>query len=164
VHYDVILDNVSNRPLRRALTPEGTLVANGGGSPGAVFGVVGSMLRLFGVNAFVGQQLRMILPGVPAGPIHEDLLAVTALIEAGKLTPVVDRTYPLADVAEGVRCVEQSHARGKAVVTCRESSVSPVAPTTAIENGRQASEYTDMTDATPTTQRRRPPASVSISE
>jgi NADPH:quinone reductase-like Zn-dependent oxidoreductase len=54
---------------------------------------------------------------VPAGPTHEDLLAVTALIEAGKLTPVVDRTYPLADVAEGVRYVEQGHARAKAVVT-----------------------------------------------
>jgi NADPH:quinone reductase-like Zn-dependent oxidoreductase len=120
VHYDMILDNVSNRPLRRlrrALTPEGTLVANGGGSPGSVFGAVGSMLRLIAVNAFVGQQLRLILPGVPAGPIHEDLLAVTALIEAGKLTPVVDRTYPLADVAEAVRYVEQGHARGKTVVT-----------------------------------------------
>jgi NADPH:quinone reductase-like Zn-dependent oxidoreductase len=120
VHYDVILDNVSNRPLRqlrRALTPEGTLVANGGGSPGAVLGAVGYMLRLVAVNAFSGPQLRLILPGVPAGPIHEDLLAVTALIEAGKLTPVLDRTYPLADAAMGVRYVEQGHARGKAVIT-----------------------------------------------
>ncbi|MDF2740049.1 MAG: hypothetical protein K0S88_1416 [Actinomycetia bacterium] len=119
-HYDLILDNVGNQPLRRlrrALTPTGTLVANGGGSPGRVFGAVGAMLRLLAVNAFVRQQLRLILPAVPAGPTHEDLLAVTALIEAGKLTPVVDRTYPLADVAEGVRYVEQGHARAKAVVT-----------------------------------------------
>jgi NADPH:quinone reductase-like Zn-dependent oxidoreductase len=120
VRYDVILDNVGNHSLsrlRQALTPTGTLVANGGGSPGHVFGVMGSMLQLIAVNAFVRQQLRVILPAAPAGPTHEDLLAVTALIEAGKLTPVVDRTYPLTDAAEGVRHVEQGHARGKAVIT-----------------------------------------------
>jgi NADPH:quinone reductase-like Zn-dependent oxidoreductase len=120
VRYDVILDNVSNRPLsrlRKALTPTGMLVANGGGSPGRVFGAVGSMLGLVAVNAFVRQRLRLLQPVVPAGPVHEDLLAVTALIEAGKLTPVVDRTYSLVDVAEGVRHLEQGHARGKAVVT-----------------------------------------------
>ncbi|MGW3152590.1 NAD(P)-dependent alcohol dehydrogenase, partial [Streptomyces sp. NPDC001177] len=104
VHYDVILDNVGNRPLsrlRRALTPTGTLVANGGGSPGRAFGAIGSMLQLIAFNVFVRQQLRLILPAAPAGPTHEDLLAVTELIEAGKLTPVVDRTYPLAHAAEG---------------------------------------------------------------
>jgi NADPH:quinone reductase-like Zn-dependent oxidoreductase len=119
-HYDVILDNVGNHPLgrlRRALTPTGTLVANGGGSPGHVLGAMGSMLRLIAVNVFVRQQLRVILPATPAGPTHEDLLAVTALIEAGELTPVVDRTYPLTHAAEGMRHVEQGHARGKAVVT-----------------------------------------------
>lgn len=120
VRYDVILDNVGNRPLnrlRRALTPTGTLVANGGGSPGRVFGAMGSTLRLVAVNGFVRQRLRPILPTALDGPTHEDLLTVTALIEAGGLAPVVDRTYPLTDVAEGVRHVEQGHARGKAVVT-----------------------------------------------
>lgn len=119
-HYDLILDNVGNRPLsrlRKALTPTGTLVANGGGSPGRVLGAVGAMLRMLVVNALVRQRLRVILPAAPAGPTQEDLLAVTALIAAGKLTPVVDRTYPLSDTAEGVRHVEHGHARGKAVVT-----------------------------------------------
>ncbi|MFD9321716.1 NAD(P)-dependent alcohol dehydrogenase [Streptomyces sp. NPDC060053] len=118
--YDVILDNVGNRPLgrlRRALAPTGTLVANGGGSPGRVFGAVGSMLRVIAVNGFVRQQLRTILPSAPAGPTREDLLAVTALIEAGSLTPVIDRTYPLADTAEGLRHLEQGHTRGKIVIT-----------------------------------------------
>ncbi|MFE9936421.1 NAD(P)-dependent alcohol dehydrogenase [Streptomyces hirsutus] len=118
--YDVILDNVGNRPLsrlRRKLTPTGTLVANGGGSPGRVFGAVGSLLRVSAVDVFVRQRLRPILPAAPAGPVREDLLAVTALIEAGTLTPVVDRSYALADAAEGVRHVERGHARGKAVVT-----------------------------------------------
>jgi NADPH:quinone reductase-like Zn-dependent oxidoreductase len=120
VRYDVVLDNVGNHPLRRlrhALTPTGTLVANGGGSPGHVFGAMGAMLRLVAVNAVVRQRLRPILPAVPAGPAHDDLLAVTALIEAGTLTPVVGRTYALPDAAEGVRHVEQGHTRGKAVVT-----------------------------------------------
>ncbi|MFH8798318.1 NAD(P)-dependent alcohol dehydrogenase [Streptomyces sp. NPDC017936] len=120
VRYDVILDNVGNHPLRRlrrALTPTGVLVANGGGPPGRVFGAVGSLLRVAVVDAFVRQRLRPIVPAVPAGPAHDDLLAVTALVESGALTPVVDRTYPLADAAEGVRHVERGHARGKAVIT-----------------------------------------------
>jgi NADPH:quinone reductase-like Zn-dependent oxidoreductase len=120
VRYDVVLDNVGNRPLSRllrALTPTGILVANGGGSPGHVFGAVGAMLRLVAVNAVVRRRLRPIYPAAPAGPTQEDLLAVTALVEAGRVTPMVDRTYPLADTAEGLRHVEQGHARGKAVVS-----------------------------------------------
>jgi NADPH:quinone reductase-like Zn-dependent oxidoreductase len=118
--YDLVLDNVGNQPLRRlrrVLTPGGTLVANGGGSPGEVFGVMGGLLRLLVVNAFVRQHLRVILPAVPDGPIHEDLVAVAELVEAGTLAPVVDRTYPLVDAAEGIRHVEQGHTRGKVVVT-----------------------------------------------
>ncbi|WP_217180029.1 NAD(P)-dependent alcohol dehydrogenase [Streptomyces sp. AC495_CC817] len=120
--YDVILDNVGNHPLgrlRRALTPAGTLVANGGGSPGHVFGAMGSMLRLGVTDLFTRRRLRPILPSPPSGPVHDDLLAVTALIGNGELTPVVDRTYSLADTAEGVRHVERGHARGKAVITVR---------------------------------------------
>ncbi|MFD3588689.1 NAD(P)-dependent alcohol dehydrogenase [Streptomyces sp. NPDC058683] len=118
--YDVILDNVGNRPpgrLRWALTPHGILVANGGGSPGRLFGAVGAILRLVAIDAVVRQRLRPILPAVPDGPVHQDLLAVAALVAAGRLTPVVDRTYPLADTAAGVRHVEGGHARGKTVIT-----------------------------------------------
>src|SRR6266540_1640762 len=114
--YDVILDNVGNRPLsrlRRALTPTGTLVLNAGGSPGRVLGAVGSILRAVVVNGFVRQRLRPFV----AKQKREDLLTLTGLIEDGKLTPVLDRTYPLADTAEGLRRVEQGHARGKVVVT-----------------------------------------------
>ncbi|MGP2442928.1 NAD(P)-dependent alcohol dehydrogenase [Streptomyces sp. JW3] len=120
VRHDVILDNVGNHPLRRlrrALTPTGTLVANGGGSPGHLVGAMGPMARLLALNAFVRQQLRVIQPAAPAGPTREDLLAVTALIEAGRLTPVVDRTCSLPEAAEAVRHVERGHARGKTVVT-----------------------------------------------
>jgi NADPH:quinone reductase-like Zn-dependent oxidoreductase len=114
--YDVILDNVGNRPLsrlRRALTPTGTLVLNAGGSPGRVVGAVGSILRAVAVNGFVRQRLRPL----PTKQNREELLTLTGLIEDGKLTPVLDRAYPLADTAEGLRHVEHGHARGKVVIT-----------------------------------------------
>jgi NADPH:quinone reductase-like Zn-dependent oxidoreductase len=114
--YDVILDNVSSLPLTRlrgALTPKGTLVLNGGGSPGHVFGPVAGILRAVVASAFVSQRLRPL----PSRQNREELLAVTRLIQDGKLTPVIDRICPLADTVEGLRHVEQGHARGKVVVT-----------------------------------------------
>jgi len=77
--YDVILDNVCNRPLRRlrrALTPTGTLVLNGGGSPGRVVGAVGSIVRAVVVNAVVRERLRL----VPHEQKREHLLTLTGLI------------------------------------------------------------------------------------
>ena len=116
VRYDVILDNVGNRPLRRlrqALAPTGTLVYNAGGSPGHLIGAVGAGVQVAVVNGFARQRLRVL------GFVQKraDLLAVTGLIEAGTLTPVLGRTYPLADTAEGLRHVEAGHARGKVVIT-----------------------------------------------
>ena len=114
--YDVILDNVSSLPLtrlRRVLAPKGILVLNGGGSPGHVFGPVAGILRAVVANAFVSQRLRPL----PSRQNQAELLAVTGLIEGGKLMPVVDRTYPLADTVEGLRTLEQGHTRGKVVVT-----------------------------------------------
>jgi NADPH:quinone reductase and related Zn-dependent oxidoreductases len=114
--YDVILDNVCNRPLsrlRRALTPTGTLVLNGGGSPGP-------RGRGGGLHSSGGRGQRLVrerLRLIPHEQKREQLLTLTGLIEAGKLTPVLDRTYPLADTAEGLRHVEQGHARGKVVIT-----------------------------------------------
>ena len=114
--YDVILDNVSNLPLtrlRRALTARGILVLNGGGSPGHVFGPVAGILRAVVVNPVVSQRLRPL----PSRQDRAELLAVTGLIEDGKVTPVVERTYPLAETAAGLRTIEQGHARGKLVIT-----------------------------------------------
>ncbi|MGW5782811.1 NAD(P)-dependent alcohol dehydrogenase [Streptomyces sp. NPDC003757] len=120
--YDVVLDNVGNHPpgrLRRVLTPSGVLVANGGGSPGRVFGAIGAMLRLAAADAVTRQRLRPIIPAAPAGPVHEDLLAVTALVGAGQVAPVIGRTFALAGTARAVRHVEEGHARGKTVITVR---------------------------------------------
>jgi len=112
----VILDDVSSLPLTRlraALTPKGTLVLNGGGSPGHVFGPVAGIARAMVANAFVSQRLRPL----PSRQNQQELLAVTGLIQDGKLMPVVGRTYPLAETSEGLRHVEQGHTRGKVVVT-----------------------------------------------
>jgi NADPH:quinone reductase-like Zn-dependent oxidoreductase len=118
VRYDVILDNVGNRPLsrlRQALTPTGTLLLNGGGSPGHVIGALGPMARAVVTDRFVRQRLRPFL----SKPNRADLLTVTGLIDDERVTPVLDRTYPLAQTAEGLRHVERGHTRGKVVVTVR---------------------------------------------
>src|SRR3954463_2942730 len=116
VQYDVIQDSVGNQPLsrlRRALTPTGTLVSNAGGGPeGLVFGPIGGIPRLLAVNFVVRQRLRPL----PDTWNREHLLTVTALIDAGELTPVLDRTFLLADAAAGLRYLEEGHARGKVVV------------------------------------------------
>jgi len=114
--YDVILDNVGNRPLsrlRRALAPAGILVLNGGGSPGQVAGPLATMLRAAVVNGFARQHLRFL----PTRQDRAELAAITALIEDGKLTPVLDRTYPMADTTKALRYVEGGHAHGKVVIT-----------------------------------------------
>jgi NADPH:quinone reductase-like Zn-dependent oxidoreductase len=116
VTYDVVHDNVGNQPLRRlrrVLTPTGTLVTNAGGSPGHVFGPIAGILRVVIANGFVRQRLRPL----PDTWMREHLLAVTALVEAGKVTPAIDRIYPLADTAAGLRYLEDGHARGKVVIT-----------------------------------------------
>jgi len=114
--YDVVLDNVGNRPLRRvltAVTPRGTLVLNAGGSPGAVFGAVATLLRAKLLNLAVSQRLAQL----PTVESRENLLTVARHAEAGTLLPVVDRSYPLAAAADAVGHVERGHARGKVVVT-----------------------------------------------
>jgi NADPH:quinone reductase-like Zn-dependent oxidoreductase len=117
VNYDVVQDNVGNQPLdrlRRALTPTGTLVSNAGGPPGGgLLGPIGPMLRMIAVNGIVRQRLRPL----PDTWTRAHLLAVLELIEAGKVTPVVGHTYPLADTAAALHYLEAGHARGKVVIT-----------------------------------------------
>ena len=78
-----------------------------------MLGPVAGILRAVAVNGLVRERLRLL----PHEQKREQLLTLTGLIDAGKLTPVLDRTYPLAGTAEGLRRVEQGHARGKVVIT-----------------------------------------------
>lgn len=108
--YDVIFDNVGNRPFsecRRVLRPEGVLVPNTGHAG------IGYLLRAFVRSMFVRQQGRPFL----STPNQADLLALKALLEAGRLRPVIDRTYPLGETAEALAYVGKGHASGKVVIT-----------------------------------------------
>jgi NADPH:quinone reductase-like Zn-dependent oxidoreductase len=114
--YDLILDIGGNRPLsslRRTLTPRGTLVIVGGEEGGRWLGGVDRLLRALLLSPFVGQNLRMFV----AKGRKEDLRWLKEQIEAGKLTPVVDRTYPLSEVPEAIQYFEEGHARGKVVIS-----------------------------------------------
>jgi NADPH:quinone reductase-like Zn-dependent oxidoreductase len=114
--YDVIVDiggNSSLARLRRALTPEGTLVIVGGEGGGRWLGGLQRQLWAMILSRFVGQKLGTFV----STQNHEDLLVLGELIESGKVTPVIDRTYPLAEVPEAMRYLEEGHARGKVVIT-----------------------------------------------
>lgn len=114
--YDVILDNAGGRPLsqvRRALAPDGILILNAGGPPGTVFGPFGPILRAAIADRFTRQRLLFL----PTRQDRAELAAITKLVEDGQLTPVVSRTYPLAEAVSALREVETGHARGKVVIT-----------------------------------------------
>jgi NADPH:quinone reductase-like Zn-dependent oxidoreductase len=116
--FDLILDTAGRRPLsqlRRALTAEGTLVIVGG--EGGDRWIGGFQRQIFAPlrSLFAKQKLL----GLMFEERQQDLLTLKELIEAGKLTPVIDKTYPLSEAAEAIRYLEQGHARGKVVLTVR---------------------------------------------
>lgn len=113
--YDVILDNVSNRSLtdlRRALTPTGMLIPNGGNFGNRWFASAGRLVRAAVLFRFGGQRLGRFLVSTN----HADLVALTELIEAGDVRPVLDRTYRLCETAEAIAHVGQGHAQGKVAI------------------------------------------------
>jgi NADPH:quinone reductase-like Zn-dependent oxidoreductase len=114
--YELILDiggNSSLSRLRRVLTPKGTLVIVGGEGGGRWLGGTDRQIRAMMLSPFVGQKLGTFVNKEN----HEDLLVLKELIESGRITPVIDRTYPLSEVPEAIRYLEEGHARGKVVIT-----------------------------------------------
>lgn len=112
--YDVILDTAGNRSLstlRDALSPTGTLVIVGGSGGPWLMGV-GRSLRATVTSPFVSQRLRMFLSSTN----RDDLATLGELIESGKVTPVIDRTYPLSETAAALTHVGGRHTRGKTVI------------------------------------------------
>jgi NADPH:quinone reductase-like Zn-dependent oxidoreductase len=115
--YDLILDNVPNHTLadcRRVLKPSGKYIMIGGGGPedGAWIGPFGRVIEMMMAGPFVSQKMTMMM----ADPSKEDKLYLRDLMQAGKVTPVIDRTYDLGDVPEAIRYLEKGHARGKVVI------------------------------------------------
>jgi NADPH:quinone reductase-like Zn-dependent oxidoreductase len=115
--WDVIVDTAGRRPLRvlrRALAPKGTLAIVGGEGGGRwTGGFLGMMLRAPLLSLFSGQKLRPVV----STENLEDLQALAELIAAGKVTPVVGRTYPLVEAPDAIRYLQEGHAAGKVVVT-----------------------------------------------
>ncbi|TYB63253.1 NAD(P)-dependent alcohol dehydrogenase [Nonomuraea sp. PA05] len=113
--YDVVLDNVGNRRVadcRRILTPTGTYLHNNG-TGGRWVGVMSRIAGLSVLNLFV----RHSLPVFTTRENADDLAVLRELAEAGKLTPVIERTHPLSEVPEAIAHVERGHAKGKVVIT-----------------------------------------------
>jgi NADPH:quinone reductase-like Zn-dependent oxidoreductase len=108
--YDLILDNAGNHSLsalRRALAPTGRLIPNSGSAG------LGTFITAFVSSPFLRQQGRPYL----SVPKLEDLTFLKELIEAGKVTPAIDRTYPLSEATDAFRYLGNGHARGKVIIT-----------------------------------------------
>lgn len=107
--YDLILDAIGNRSVadcRRALTPQGICAVAG-------FTTMARLFQIVLLGSWGGQKMSNFL----AKPNQQDLLVLKELLEAGKVTPVIDRTYPLAEVPDAIRYLETGRARGKVVIT-----------------------------------------------
>ncbi len=110
--YDLILDNVANRSfsdLRRVLSPQGIIIPNSG------HGGMSYVLKAFLLSLFMRQQGSLYV----AKSNNKDLVVLKEFIESGKITPVIDRAYPLSDTPEAFRYLEESHARGSAPCAAR---------------------------------------------
>ncbi|HEY6237738.1 MAG TPA: NAD(P)-dependent alcohol dehydrogenase [Thermoplasmata archaeon] len=114
-HYDVIFDTQLNHSLasyRRVLNPEGLLMVAGAG-PGTVSRLLVRLVRVLLSASIVGPKTKFFVASVN----HRDLVALRELIDGEKVTPVIDRRYPLDQVPDALRYLIEGHARGKIIVT-----------------------------------------------
>ena len=114
--YDLVFQLAGTRSpaaIRRALTPKGRLILSSGESSGRWVGPMDRIVKAAALSPFVPQTLAPF----EAKQSRDDLQVLKDLIEAGKLTPVIDRTYPLRETPEALRYLEKGHARGKVVIT-----------------------------------------------
>ena len=117
--YDMIFDNVGNHTIaerRRVLAPNGVCVLAGMGSAGKHEGQwsrLAGNLKSFFVSPFISQKFKFFIAKV----LKADLGVLRDLMQEGKLTPVIDREYPMSKTAEALDYLEEGHARGKVVIT-----------------------------------------------
>ncbi|CAN5644722.1 NAD(P)-dependent alcohol dehydrogenase [soil metagenome] len=120
--YDLILDtggHSSLSHLRRALGPKGTLVIVGAETNGRWFGGFDRSIRAMLLSPFLGQTLVAFVNSEN----HKDLIVLEELIEAGKVTPAIDRTYPLSEAPKAIRYLEEGRARGKIAITVHDMNI-----------------------------------------
>ena len=114
--YDLLVDCAGSRSVwecRRVMTPKGTIVAIGARPGGRWLGPLPQMLRVFASGKFATQRVVIFVASINP----DDLIALKDLIEAGKVTPAIDRSYELSEVAAAVRHAKEGHPLGKVVVT-----------------------------------------------
>ena len=115
--YDLIFDLVGNHSLsafRRVLKPRGIYIGAGGGGPELhSLDVLASLIKTILLSMFVSEKLVSLL----ARANKKDLTTIYELIKGGTVTPVIDQRFPLSEVPEAIRYLEQGHARGKVVIT-----------------------------------------------
>jgi NADPH:quinone reductase-like Zn-dependent oxidoreductase len=114
--FDLVLDMVGSYPLlsyRHVLNPGGTVVVVGALSSDHWIGAMSGWIKVAFIRPFVGQHYEVLMGDVNRTP---DLDALAQLMRSGQVTPVIDRTYALADSAEAMRYLEQGHARGKVII------------------------------------------------
>jgi len=121
--YDVILDNVGTQPLsgfRRVLKPKGICVMIGGGGPNdaGLIGPLARPIKTMLMSPFISQKMGMMMAELN----KKDLTILGDMMQSGTVKPVIDRTYPLSQIAEAIRYLEQGHARGKVVITIGEEN------------------------------------------
>lgn len=114
--YDLMLDCVANHSLsacRRVLYPKGRYIIVGAPKSRWMIGLLARPLKALVLTLFVSQKLVMFIARLK----KEDLTTLRELMQAGKITPVIDRRYSLSEVPEAIRYLEEGHARGKVVIT-----------------------------------------------
>ena len=114
--FDAIVDTVGNRALldmRRIMKPSGNFVIVGGPSDGPWIGAMVMPIKAAFISPFVKQDFKFFLADVN----QKDLDYLAGLMQSGKLTSVIDRRYPLAEVPQAIAYLEEGHARGKVVIT-----------------------------------------------
>jgi NADPH:quinone reductase-like Zn-dependent oxidoreductase len=116
VRFDVVFDTVGNHSLsacRRVMTPKGTILPVGGGAGGMWVGPLPHLLKLVVSSRFVSQRVVFFVASVRAN----DLIVLKELCEAGKVTPAIDRCYPMGEVVAAIRHLKEGHPHGKVVIT-----------------------------------------------
>ena len=114
--YDLILDMIGNHSLlacRRVLNPKGIYIGAGLGPDGSLIDFLARWITALVLSRFVSQKFVMFIAKLN----KEDLTIMRELMEAGKVTPVIDKRYRLSEVPEAIRHLEEGHARGKIVIT-----------------------------------------------
>jgi len=112
--YDLILDNVASQPfsnLRRVLTPEGSIIPNSGQ------GGMSYVFKAFLLSPFIGQQQSPLMTKTNT----EDLVVLKDFIEAGKITPYIDKVFSLHETPDAFRYMEEEHPQGKVVITIKQN-------------------------------------------